>query len=736
MSRFVRYAFILSMNIFGLSGYSQTQSVPAELTIAIDPITRYVHMAYPVPVEAPELVKAQCSWRPLGSSAWQPARVIPLISDTALALTANSDWQPYLQGIITERRAAGLTRTVVWNPYPEAQNEGLVDTEFKVEITSSEGAVLGVAQGHVEADNRDVVYIEDWSRVFQKTALTPDSQDTRAKWIYQTGLNPQPGASMGSALLGDSGSGSPLPQLSYPLNLHGNYALFAVTDSSQGSILMRLTGDERLDRISSRRPGQEVFWRWAAMDRQNLVLRQPHHYKGYTAAQLDYVKLVPLTEEQIAKLDAVYGGETDKFVAGYWEPYSWAFDDNVQDTLQHRQVLTAFRDARVSLVDTQIGRFGMKVVYESRQTDPLIYSTIGDPLAGDANPSTDNVGLMQQFTNTLDATVRYTRELGLCAHANFGASNCYPGSPLQGDFSKAHPDWMRGSALRFEVPEVRAYVLKLYREALEIGAPGISIDYCRYPETIDSVESCNAMIRALRELADEFGVKRNAKVPILVRFPGTGVRRAEFFDYAAWVRQGWVDYLCPSNIQGRHHNIGVGPYLDAAKGAPCQVLPCVDGLDWGPVMPGPFLWRIQMIYDAGAPGLYVYQADARVLGPPEQRRYMRLLASSGAVRAWWAEEDRLRPQRSKGIYLNFPSAPEKAYHAYERVRIWLEGIPFGVVEMYLDDKLVTRAEAPPYVLGGEDTQWDDVIPKGEHVLRVKAQDGSGWLEQTFSICGA
>jgi hypothetical protein len=152
-------------------------------------------------------------------------------------------------------------------------------------------------------------------------------------------------------------------------------------------------------------------------------------------------------------------------------------------------------------------------------------------------------------------------------------------------------------------------------------------------------------------------------------------------------------------------------------------------------MPGPFLWRVQQIYDAGAPGLYVYQADGRILGPPEQRRCMRLLASSSAVRQWWAEEARLRPQRSKGIYLNAPSAPEKAYHGYERVRVWVEGIPMGPVEMYLDDQLITRAEGPPYILGGEDSSWDKVVPPGEHRLRVRAQDGDGWLEQAFIISG-
>ena len=277
--------------------------------------------------------------------------------------------------------------------------------------------------------------------------------------------------------------------------------------------------------------GKEVLWRWARLDRQHLVVRQRHSYAGWVAARIDYVKLVPLSEPTRCGLEAAFAGPADKLVAGYWEPYSWAFHDNVEHTLWHRAQLSAFVEARVSLVDTQINRFGAKAVYETRLTDQLLGATIGDPIGHVARPTTSNVGKMQQFTNTLDATLRYASQLGLQAHANFGASNCYPGSPLQGEFSKGHPDWMRGSALRFEVPEVRQHALGLFREALEIGAPGVSIDFCRYPETIDTPATCNQFLAALRRLADEFGSARGCHVPILVRFPGTGVRRSALFDY-------------------------------------------------------------------------------------------------------------------------------------------------------------------------------------------------------------
>jgi hypothetical protein len=111
------------------------------------------------------------------------------------------------------------------------------------------------------------------------------------------------------------------------------------------------------------------------------------------------------------------------------------------------------------------------------------------------------------------------------------------------------------------------------------------------------------------------------------------------------------------------------------------------------------------------------------------------LASSEAVRAWWERENALRPQRSKGIYITTPHQIE-GYNKWERIRIWTEGIPMGELEVHIDDNLVSRFDGPPYLVGTENYDSDTVIPKGEHTLRIRARDGDGWLEQTFTIQGA
>lgn len=715
-----------------VSAFAITSIAPAQdLTVLIDPPTRYFYIKYPVPENAPDAVEVVCSVSPVGQDAWQPAPVMPAVSETTMAMLPANAWTQWQTGHITERRAAGLDRILRFNPYPVLQRDGRVDANFRIVIRSDDDTVLATYTTRLQADHSDVVYIEDWSQVFQQDQLQDEGGENPQKWQWRTGWDDNRGMSQGNSLHGDAGLDTPIPPLSYPLDLRGWYAIYVHVP---GVIRLRLTGEERTDYLSSRQ-GEEVLWKWAKLDHQNLVLEQSHNYKGYVPATIDYVKLVPLTEEQHAALESPFAAPHDRFIAGYWEPYSYAFHDRVENTLWHREYLTAYPEANIDLVDMQIGRMGMKVVYESRIAENLYYATIGDPIGNVSRPTTDNVGRMQQYTNTLQTSVRHAKELGVKLHANFGASNCYPGSPLQGQFSKDHPEWMRGSTLRYEVPEVRDYALSLFRESLELGAQGISIDYCRYPGTIDVPETGNRFQKELRALADEFAAERGEAVPILVRFPVHGADGSEKFDYATWAKEGWVDYLCPSNIQGRHNHFDIAPYLDAVAGTKTTLLPSMDGLSWGNPLPGPFLWRAKTLYEAGAPGLYIYQADARVLGTPTERRTMRMLGSNGALKYYWQQDSSERPYRSKGIYITNNMQVE-GWHGWQRLRVWLEGIPFGTVEYYLDGDLVDRDSEPPYLLGTEDRDSDGIIPSGEHELKIRAQDGDGWLEQVFTISGA
>lgn len=706
------------------------------LSSFVNPLTRYIHITYSVPSDAPDEVFVHCSWSPPGKDEWRTAKVMPFISETALHFVRDEEWREWIyKGRIRELCAKGLNRTIIFNPYPEAQFDGKVNVYFRIQIQSPNGKILSVQQGQIQIDNSEIIYLEDWMQVFQKDSIISGkiAEDER-KWSFRTDLEPD-SATLGNVLVGAKWRDDlPLPQLSYPLNLHGWYAIYICTPANS-AIRLRLSGDERTDVLFSSKPFQEILWKWCRMDHQHLVLKQHHSYQGYSESKLDYIKFVPLTDEQVQTLESQFD-TPDKIIAGYFEPYSWAFFEDLQESLQHREPILAYKEARISIVDIQVGRFGMKAVYESRITDQLLYNTIGDPIGG-VVPHTSNVGKMQQFTNTLQTVLKYANELGLTVHANFGATNCYPGTPLQSDFSKQHPEWMAGGVFRYEVSEVQEYILSLLRETLEIGAEGLSIDFCRYPNGLDKLETCNEFLRRVKSLRDEFTQKRGKPVPLLLRFPAQGVSFGEKFDYITWIHEGLVDYLCPSDIQGRYMHFDITPYITAVQGSKCKLLPVIDGLSWGPDMPGPFLWRVQQLYDAGTDGVYIYQADSRICinNRPEDRRCMRLISSSQSVRNWWQRFKEENELYSRRIWLQPSEDGNLEYYPWERCRIWIEGITPQQVQVYLDDKLINTYTQPPYIVGGENYTYDELITPGQHTLTVHAKTPNTTLTQTFIIFG-
>jgi hypothetical protein len=89
----------------------------AGIEYSIDQVTRYVHVTYSVPASAPDQVEVLAEYRTDGTGDWRPAGVWPHVSDTAIELMRPEDWNAGIrEGRLTERRAAGLRRTLIWNP--------------------------------------------------------------------------------------------------------------------------------------------------------------------------------------------------------------------------------------------------------------------------------------------------------------------------------------------------------------------------------------------------------------------------------------------------------------------------------------------------------------------------------------------------------------------------------------------------------------------------------------------
>lgn len=142
------------------------------LTYRIDPITRYVHVSYSVPANAPAVVRVQVELRSPGTAAWSSAAVWRNASETAINLTPDRAWNDgYRGGLLEERLAAGLRRTLVWN------TASLGDRKIRVQLRVrlfGNGAELAAYETEVQQDNSDVVLLNDWSKVLQSTSVSAD----------------------------------------------------------------------------------------------------------------------------------------------------------------------------------------------------------------------------------------------------------------------------------------------------------------------------------------------------------------------------------------------------------------------------------------------------------------------------------------------------------------------------------------------------------------------------------
>ena len=335
-----------------------------------DPVTRYVFLSYRVPAAAPDEMQVTCEVQPEPNDDWQPASVWRHISPTASALVPRNDWHSGVRkGRLIERRAAGLTRTLIWNPFPQYADR----RSARVRITLSRDAdQLETGEILVELNNSDVVLLDDWSKVLQSKFVSTDPAPGETLWWWRTEQSGDHAPSGGRSLEVRE-KNIELPQLTYPLDLRGPHALFVSLPPKLCGIELRMSGDERVEDFGfashldleptdpAIRPGEEAFWKWADMAWQNLIIRQPYRtvyeYEDEFRAALDTIRLVPLSQGDVRRLEEEWrADDSRRLVIGYQEPYGWSFTQKIESNLQHREPLLAFAEAKVDMLDIQFLR--------------------------------------------------------------------------------------------------------------------------------------------------------------------------------------------------------------------------------------------------------------------------------------------------------------------------------------------------------------------------------------------
>lgn len=693
---------ILLLGIGGVITANLWSAVTIPVRVEFDQTSANGKIIYTVPTHMPDPVLVKCEFM-IKSGVWNNAQINKYRSVTAITLLAqkNADIlaQEQATGKVLEYMATGRERTMIWSTAQQLPAGVITKGQVKLELFSENNPQTALACGTADftADFTNVVMLN-------KFAANPDIHPP----IVANDKRNNPGWFQTVNGLEAFEKEDVIEPIVWRHNLSGYYAIYLqVPKKGYGEIELRLTDDDFAQRFSGF-DGYEYFWKMAKLNDTHLVIQQPYRtlYKvgDQLIARLRYVKLVKVSEDEYKQYALNQTEKRDKIVAGYFEPYSWAFREFVPSNTKFFEALAAYKFAGVDIVDAQAGRGGARPLFPTNLEEPLLGETKGDAAPGsNASPSSLGTGRMVRLADITHAVTLAGKAFNINTSINFGAANNYHNGPQEGIFSKNNPDCFRDTHyLNFSMSKARAALLVLYRNVLQKGAKMVSIDFCRYPHCVKSPEDANSFMRELRALANEFSTAEN-HIKILVRFPVPGCKGVEAvkskFRPETWIKEKLVDYIVPSDFGGNMPYYDVTPFVAMVKGTNVKCLPCLDGLNGGPQFTGEVLRRANDFYDKGADGIYIYQADAHIVGSMTSimmvhHDVIRTLGNSQLVKNAVIKENQYLEKYSADAYWYFPTP----YQGY-RARFWIEGVNPKSVDMYINDKLITQATAYPYMLG-------------------------------------
>lgn len=712
----------------------------------IDKFSGRTHVVVPMPDSLPDVVWVESLYRVSPDDPWRPAAVTRYRSLTAENILRNNNndtafgrevasnvvAEEMARGMFRERLAAGKQREIVWHTTRQFPKDFTGEVQFRVRLLDEERSPLAEATALIDIDHTDQIILDDFGQ-----AIGDDPENTG--WVWRPPSDDEPG------VLEVIEQPNIIDPLVIPLDLSGYYAIYVmVPDEPVSSIDLRLSGElfpERFagtDRI-------ELFWQVAEMDGQNLVIHQPYRtVKGGEnslnddyRARLTRVRMVPVSRESYEQFDRFSSYERDKDIVAFFEPYSWAFNELVNTGHKFIEPLAAFNEARVDLIEFQVGRLGARMIYPTKVDIPLYGEAKGDSVPGGGSPRSMGVGVMVTQTHPWQAGQIAANAFNIPLSANFGAGIAYPHSPIGSPIFRSRPEWTDETGVfpQYNRMDVRKHFLGLYRELLDMGAKAVTVDFCRYPFVSDSPQITLRFLTELRELTRRYGDADEA-VELRVRYPVEGVRGNDGqYLPEVWIKKNLVDVLMPSGVAMNVQYFDCRPIIEATRGTPVRVLPMIEATNGGPVWPGMAIQRIHELYRWGADGIMIYQADSMIVGSMVRNSNLGLrqiavrhLGSRRAVEEMYQQIGDRQGDFSTDIYLDYPSPYQS-----NRVHAWVEGGQPLVVEFYMDGELINRDEEPPFVLG-KDGYKNNYPASGRPVeLLIRANIDGDWLEKTATI---
>jgi hypothetical protein len=450
-------------------------------------------------------------------------------------------------------------------------------------------------------NNAAAVYLTDMSRCEPQTAISPEvKQDHWQVLSYETVGSPGRGKMIGAASFVDS------PDVTLPLETKGWHTVYVGYWNPHfaydgGTVVkIKLDSDPCFTRIQEPEPTidyggtslKETLFKAADLTGRTLQFGKVHGpfaQKAYIA----YVKLVPLSAQQVSELQADRARQDTRILQGTVDgtSYFWA---NEYQTKEHiLELVEPFRYSDVGKIIWSVNFLGLRLNYPSKIGESYAeQQTIPIPLApnayiaGEKAAHEDLKSLAAKGVIPEAVVSEHLHSMGIKFDIMFRmsiAGGIPPARDEEKVFVRTHPQFRQRQAdgtpiekASYAFPEVRKLAISIIREAAEkFDVDGVSLGFVRGPEFMGyehpvladfrkeyrddarkvrfddprmrKVRSryMNMFVRDVRQALDEIGKKKGKRLDLSACvWPPSPEQCLNFgLDVEHWMGQGWLNSL-------------------------------------------------------------------------------------------------------------------------------------------------------------------------------------------------
>lgn len=532
----------------------------------------------------------------------------------------------------------------IWFTVAAKMSAGVLDfDDLELRLAQPRGGAAAL-----EWRQRDqAVVLSDMGQAEPQSALTTKAK--RGQWKV---IPYEMGKVQGRMVWASDETGA--PALTLKLGVQGWHAVYLGLAAPSGlarQALVRLSRDPAF--VSRQRiAGQieEAFFKAADLTGQSLHLAQQCDSEP-RACGLAYVKLVPLTKQEVGAIQTERADPDRRRLVASIDGFSFIYSRRPTSRMALLQEVEAYRHSDFGTLMLQMG--GADMVNYPSKVGQMIGQDIDDfPRVGDRRYAEAIGELARKGINPTQTLIEGAHDVGMAVHMCIRPGAWVHTEPMADFFTSRfyveHPEWRcvdrdgnDVARMSLAVPEVRAHLVAVLREAVRFGADGANVIFVRgVPYVLFEKPFCDlfrgrhgsdpkelsdddpriqalrselltALMREIRRMLDEEGARRGGSRLALSAFVlGNEADNVRFgIDVRRWAREGLLDLVCPMRAGGGRARVcDVAFFRDVCKPHGVRVAPAF--ISWR--LPGldVVLREAAELYEQGADGLTFWDANS------------------------------------------------------------------------------------------------------------------------------